>query len=334
MRNRWVPPVLVACVLALFLSGCGGGGGGVQQVIRVVFTLPVARSFVQGTIVTLEAQATVSSGTATIARVVFAANGTNIATATTAPYQALWNTTGLAPGDYTITATAYDNSNPARSASATITITITASPVAVSITAPPAGSRVVNQGATVTISATASAPSGIARVEFTANGTPIGTATTPVGGVYSVLWSTSGLTPGIYNIQAKAYDRRSPPQTGIATIQIEVRVPPIPGPTVQIDSPSNGATVAWNVNVTASAQAQAPGARIARIEVTLGTLATRTIPGTGTANLTGQVSFDTTALSDGLHTITAVATDTTGRQASASIQVNVANSISPPPPPF
>jgi hypothetical protein len=301
----------------------------------VTFTLPVTTNttVTQGDTVVLEVTATVASDSPGISEVVFTANGAEIGRVAASPYQLRWNTVGVAPGTYSVTATAYDKSNPAHSGTATVQVTIKSTGVVVTFTAPAVGSRTVEQGATVTLSATATAASGIARVQFTANGSLIGTALLASGTEYSLNWNTSGVPVGAYTIVATAYDKSVPALTGSASIQIQVNKPAQPLPTVQIDSPSNGATVSWNMSVSVSAQAKATGAKITKIEVSFGSL-TRTVAGTGTASLSGTVAFDTTQVADGTHDITAIATDTNSRQASATITVTVNNAGSPPPPPF
>ncbi len=333
---RKILPFLLSLLLliGLGLAGCGGGGGGTTDPVRVTFTLPIGNptTVTQGDIVVLEVQVAIISGGSAISRVIFTANGTEIGRVGASPYRLNWNTQGLAPGDYQVTATAYDNSNPAQSGTASITIKVAASSVVVSFTSPPAGARTVTQGATVALAASATAPSEIARVEFTDNGSLIGNATVPSGTIYGLNWNTSGLALGTHTILARAFDRSTPVRTGSATIVITLQAPAQPAPTVQIDSPTGG-VVSWNMNVTASAQAQATGAKITKIDVTFGAL-TRTIAGTGAATLSGTVAFDTTAASDGSHDITAVATDTNGKTSSVTVTVTVANGTSPPPPPF
>lgn len=70
----------------------------------------------------------------------------------------------------------------------------------VSITAPMTGSTAVG---VTTITASASDDVGVARVDFLANGTLIGSdAVAP----YSISWNTTSLNRGSYNVTAKAYD--------------------------------------------------------------------------------------------------------------------------------
>lgn len=91
-------------------------------------------------------------------------------------------------------------------------------------------------------------------------------------------------------------------------------------PTVQISSPSNNATVknVIPVNVTA-----ADNIAVQRVEL----YADSSLLSADTAS-PYQFSVNTTLLTNGLHTLTAVAYDTTGNSARSNITVNVQNSTS------
>jgi len=97
-------------------------------------------------------------------------------------------------------------------------------------------------------------------------------------------------------------------------------------PTVSISSPSAGATVSGTISLTASAT---DNAAIANVQFQI-----------DNSNFNGPLtaspytkSWDTTTIANGAHTIKAIATDTSGNQASASVTVNVSNATAPPPPP-
>jgi hypothetical protein len=97
-----------------------------------------------------------------------------------------------------------------------------------------------------------------------------------------------------------------------------------PAPTVSITQPAGDSTVSGTVTVSGTAQAQG-SASIAQVQVSAGNQAPQ--PATGTASWTA--SIDTTALANGIHTITAQATDTDGGTGSTSITVNVQNGTGP-----
>jgi peptidoglycan/xylan/chitin deacetylase (PgdA/CDA1 family) len=89
----------------------------------VAVTSPTAGAqFKRGTVVDLAAAASdTGSG---VARVVFAVDGTQLATDTTAPYQYIWNTRKASPGQHTVTAIAYDVAGNSTT-SPTVTVSIT-----------------------------------------------------------------------------------------------------------------------------------------------------------------------------------------------------------------
>lgn len=100
---------------------------------------------------------------------------------------------------------------------------------------------------------------------------------------------------------------------------------PLPGaasttPTVSVTSPASGSTVSGTLTVTGTATARG-GASISSVaaRVDNGT----PVSASGTTSWTAGI--DTAALANGGHTITVIATDSTGATGSASITVNVAN---------
>ncbi len=98
-----------------------------------------------------------------------------LGTDTTAPYAGTWNAASAAAGSHTILATAYDVAGNSANSSVAITVPAPAdtTPPVVSLTSPASGATV---SGSVAIAATASdTGSGIARVEFRADGVLLGT---------------------------------------------------------------------------------------------------------------------------------------------------------------
>ncbi len=93
-------------------------------------------------------------------------------------------------------------------------------------------------------------------------------------------------------------------------------------PTVTLDSPADGATVAGTVNVTATAS---DDVSVAQVEFFAGVVS---IGVDTTAPY--AVSWDSTLVADGIHTITATATDSIGQKTSDSNEVTVDNVVEPP----
>jgi len=108
--HGWFSPVVIALVVAL--AGCGGGGGGGDDTPppppppTVSLTAPAAGAV--NRTVTLSANASASAG---VTRVEFLADDAVIATDTSAPYSADWDTSTLADGPHSLTARVVDANN-------------------------------------------------------------------------------------------------------------------------------------------------------------------------------------------------------------------------------
>ncbi|HEY6927401.1 MAG TPA: cellulase family glycosylhydrolase [Steroidobacteraceae bacterium] len=186
----------------------GGNGGGPNTPPTVSLTSPTAsQTFAAGAAVPLAATASDPGGA--VVRVEFRVDGTLVSTATTAPFT--FSATGLAAGNHTVTATAFDNGTPALStATSAVAFTVGGggnqnTPPSVSLTSPTA-SQAFAAGATVPLSATASDPGGaVARVEFRVDGTLVNTATTP-----PYTFNATGLTAGNHTVTATAVDNGTP----------------------------------------------------------------------------------------------------------------------------
>jgi len=173
--------------------------------------------------VAMSAMATDPDGT--IAKVDFFAGTTLLGTATASPYNFTWN--NVAAGSYSLTAVATDNGG-ATTTSAARTITVNGPPnqaPAVSLTAPANGAT-FTAPASITVSATASDTDGtIARVDFFAGTTLIGSDTTSP---YSITWNN--VPAGSYSLTAAATDNGGAGTTSAArTVTVAAPPPPPPG---------------------------------------------------------------------------------------------------------
>src|SRR5262245_54003566 len=150
--------------------------------------------------ITLKAAASATSP-ASVARVEFYANGSLIGTDTTRAFSFAW--TNPAPGTYSLTAIAYDSAGgQATSSARTVTVAAGNQPPTVNLTAP-ANNSSFALPATVTLKASAAAPENndaVAKVDFFANGTLIGTDTSKA---FSLTWTPS---EGTYTLTAVATD--------------------------------------------------------------------------------------------------------------------------------
>ena len=273
--------------------------GGAAPVVAVVS--PGAAVAVNST-VAIGATAT-ATAPATIARIEFFANGVSLGLDTTFPYTATWTPT--ATGTYSLTAVALDTAgNQATSSAVSVTVAANQLPT-VSLTAP-ANAATVGVGSVNPVAATAADTDGsVGSVQFFANGVSLGTDTTSP---YTASWTPT--VAGTYALTAVAIDNVGGTTTSATNT---VTVSGGNAPTVSVTAPANGSAVAVNTTstVTATASATLAGATIARVElfangVSLG------------VDTTFPYSTTWTPAALGTYALTALATDTSGNQATST----------------
>lgn len=164
--------------------------------------------------------ATANDSDGAISKVEFYYNGDGLlATRNQAPYAISGSTAGVIPGDYMITAKAYDDDG-AVTTSSPITVTVkTASQnqaPTVSINTP-ATDISLARGEMYTITATANDADGtIQRVEIYYNGDNL--LTTLTAAPYTISGSTLDVPAGTYSITARAYDNSGAMTTSQAVV--------------------------------------------------------------------------------------------------------------------
>jgi YD repeat-containing protein len=199
-------------------------------------------------------------------------------------------------------------------------------PPTVSITAPACGSTVKG---TVTVTADAADDVGVTMVEFFVNGVLIGTDTTSP---YEATWNTTTAAEDqSATLTAKAHDAAGNITTSSAcNVTVDNQAPPdTTAPTnVAIVSPTCGSAtpVSGTVDVEATAS---DNVGVASVQLFVDGV----LIGTDTAADTNgrySVSWNTTTVTDGPHTLTAVARDAAGNSTSSpSCSVNVLNAPAP-----
>lgn len=144
---------------------------------------------------TIPLQATASDSDGTVAKVEFYNGATKLSTDTSSPYSFNWM--NVATGTYTLTAKATDNRGlTATSAGVTVGVV---SPPAVTLTSPIAGAS-FQAPTKILFKADASTTAGtVSKVEFFANGTLAGSATSPP---YEFIWNNPAA--GQHTVYAKA----------------------------------------------------------------------------------------------------------------------------------
>ncbi|OJT24354.1 hypothetical protein BO221_14385 [Archangium sp. Cb G35] len=265
----------------------------------VALASPAPGAFLRST-VSLSATA---SDTVGVARVEFYDGTALIGSDTTVPYSMNWNTTSVTGGAHTLTAKAIDGAgNVTTSASVAVTVDNTSPTVAF---ATPANNTTVR--GSVLVSATASDNLAVARVEFYAEGTLLGTDTSAP---FEVSWNSATMADGFRVLNAKAYD--SAGNSGSALLLVFLDNTP---PDVAIASPAPEALLRGTVVITATVS------EAARVEFYDGA----TLLGTD-ATSPYQVSWNTASTANGAHTLTAKAFDSVGNtRTSAAVEVTLDN---------
>jgi hypothetical protein len=278
----------------------------------VSLTAPANGSTVSGTGVTVSANA---SDNVAVASVQFLLDGANLGAAVSAaPYQVSWDTTAVKNGSHTLAARATDTAgNSTTSAAVTVTVNNPdTTPPTVTITAPAAGSSLAG---TTTLTASAADNQAVASVQFQIDGTTVGPALTAAP--YSESWDTTTVANGTHTITALATDTSG--NTASTSIQVTVsQTSDTTPPTVTVTAPVNNSQWAGTLTLAASASDNvAVGSVQFAVDGTSVGAAVTTAP--------YQVSWDSSKVADGPHTITATATDTSGNTATSTVTVTILN---------
>jgi hypothetical protein len=195
-------------------------------------------------------------------------------------------------------------------------------PPTVAVTAPAASTTV---SGTVTVTATASDNVAVAGVQFKLDGTNLGAEVTGAS-PYSISWNTTGVANGSHSLTAVARDTANLLTTSVAVPVSVSNSDPIP-PTVAITAPAAGATVSGTVTVaaTASDNVAVAGMQFRVDGVNIGSEVTAA---------PYSISWNTTAIADGPHALTAVARDTaspSNTTISSPVAITVANTSATDP---
>jgi hypothetical protein len=186
----------------------------------------------------------------------------------------------------------------------------------VSLTSPTNGASVT--GSSVALSALASDDVGVSGVQFKLDGTNLGAEDT--SSPYGLTWDSTTVSDGNHTLSAVARDAAG--NVATSTVDVNVSNPhvnDVSPPTVNITSPTGANTVSGVVNVTADA---ADDVAVANVQFKLD----GSNLGAAVAGSPYVVSWNTTTAAAGGHTLTAVATDTSGKQTtSTSVAVSVNN---------
>jgi hypothetical protein len=188
-------------------------------------------------------------------------------------------------------------------------------PPNVSLTTPTESATV---SGTITLSANASDASGIAGVQFMVDGNNVGSEVTQ--SPYSVSWNSTTVANGVRTISARARDTAGNTATSSVIVTVQNGVPgDTTPPAVSMSAPANGATVSGTVTVSAGAS---DNVAVVGVQFILDG------SNLGAEDTSGpySISWNTTSVANGSHTLRARARDAAGNTTtSATITVNVQN---------
>lgn len=282
----------------------------------VSVTAPAANATVSGT-TTVSATA---SDAVSVKSVQFKVDGVNVGAAdTTTPYSISWDSKTATNGAHTITAVATNSSDLTTTSSAIpVTVSNTATPTAptTSVTAPTSGSSV--SGA-INLTANASDTAGIKNVQFQIDNQNVGSADTT--SPYSVSWDSKTVANGTHTVRTIATNTSGLATTS-AAVSFSVNNPT--APTVTVTSPTAGTTISATTALTADASGN-PAVTSVQFKIDGNNV--------GVADTVApySVNWDSKAVANGTHTITAVATNSAAQTtASAPVTINVNNAVAPP----
>jgi chitinase len=218
--------------------------------VTVTLTAPTSgATYTAPAAVTVSANATPPSGY-TISKVEFFQGTTLIGTDTNSPYSINWSNVGQGSYSLTAKATAIKKNSPNQTGTSSArSITVNPPPPWVTLNVPPNGPT-YTPPASVTLTATATPPSGytVSKVEFFHGTTLIGTDTSVP---YSITWTN--VQQGNYALTAKAtaIKNNAPDQSATSAPARDIIV--TARPTVTLTSPLQGATFVEPITVTATA---------------------------------------------------------------------------------
>ncbi len=172
--------------------------------------------------------------------------------------------------------------------------------------------------------------SNIRRVVFSIRNTWGGswtTLNTDTGSPWRCNLDPTDFPAGNYALRAVAYDRTSGGASDTATRSVRLAGGPNPTPSVSVTRPASGATVSGTSVACAANASDANGIR--RVEFFLDNATT---PFRTDTSSSYTCSFDSTRLSNGTHTLRAVATDNLNATRSAQVSFTVQNTVANTPP--
>ena len=278
-------------------------------------TVTMTRPATGATVAGMVAVGVAASDDVGVVGVQFAIDGASVgAEDTVAPYELVWNSANASNGAHLVTAVARDAAGHEATASAAVTVANDNAPPAVALDTPVAGATVAGIAALL---ATASDDIGVVGVQFRIDGAPAGPEYTTAP--YELLWNTADAVNGPHTVTAIARDGAGHETMTSAQVMVVNDAAP---PTVALASPATGATLGGIVSLVATASDD-----VGVVEVQF------KIDG-ALVGIAGAEPYEllwhTADAANGPHTVTVVARDGVGHEATTIAEVIVLNDDPPP----
>ena len=155
----------------------------------------------------------------------------------------LYTAPALIASAQTVTVTATSVADPTKSASTTLSLVPDVVPPVITLTSPASGATV---SGSIVVTATASDNVGVTNVQFSVDGTSVGSS---ASAPYSATWNTASLPNGSHQVTATASDAAGNTASQSATVTVSNPVTSVTLP-VEVVGP-NGTTKAVTVNIAA-----------------------------------------------------------------------------------
>jgi hypothetical protein len=233
-----------------------------------------------------------------------------------------FNSAGIPPGTYFYLVTAQDAAGNVSSASNEAVVVVLGDTTAPSVAiATPLDQSHVSGPVAVTANATDDV--GVVGVQFQVDGASLGAEI--LAAPYALSWVSATSANGPHTLTAIARDAAGNRAQSAVSVFVSNATADTTQPAVTITSPANQATATGSVTISASStdnvgvvgvQFQVDGTAI----------------GNETATAPYSIVWNSASVSDGPHTITAIARDAAGNSSASSVTIAVLN-VAPPPPP-
>ena len=240
-----------------------------------------------------------------------------------------WDTTTTTNGPHTLSATVTDSMGRTASRSIPVTVTNAGGGLRVPVTQPANGATVSGVAWAVLWVEGATGTSNTFTLAL--GGRLMGSTTTSSRGPVSIRYDSRAVADGAHPLTATVRDAAG--ATGSSTITVNVAnggaPPSAPAAlTASFTSPGAGASVAGTVVVGMSVSGSTAASRTFRLALDGAVISTQT-----TSATTASFSWNSTATTNGPHTLALTVTDGNGASGTAARSVTVQNAGPAPPPP-